>query len=726
MAASDQAQYAIDIAAQLTGGSATLDQLDELTAVLTVGGKDAEFFAQAMGSVSKQLDVAKAASAAANAELEAGQTQYKALEDAANQAAKAAEKAALKNGGLIPVDLHTKAEQARSALDNEAKAMARLELAAKGAADEQRRLEGVSKNLGVVQRHVGKTLGDAASRTNKLRGAVGDLGGPLGGLAENVLRPVGAFRELSETFGASKAIGLSVAVGVAAVAVAITAVTVAAIAGAGAIAAWAVGLADASRTAAEADKMWARQGVNLENYSEAAKRAADATNLESASLRRLAGDLTKAGTSAADLPVALEAAAMAEKALGQEGGKKWVDGMKAAGASTDEFAKEAAQKFGGSVQRQMLGLSEQSKKFGKNVGAIFGGLKIDPLLEGLSTLVGLFDANNGSGQTLKFLFETIFQPIIDAVTDAIPLIEAFFIGMEIGALKIYIAMKPAIKALSELFGFDDETSAETFDAFAVAGEIAIYVVGALIIAFGVFALSVLPAAIAALGTLIATAAVAAAPFIAIALAIAGLGYVILTWGPQILEGVANVAKSIADGITNAIDAVLNFVGTAAQAGFDIMMGLAKGIANGVGAVVSAITGAVGGAIDAAKAMLGIKSPSKVFAEIGGYTVEGYTDSIESGTADAQAVMTEMVAPPDSPALARAASPLTSPMLQGSDLSASGGGTTDNSTSDSSVNAEGAVFNFYGVEGAEQAESRFREMLVSLMQGNLTQAGGQPA
>ncbi len=727
MASSDQAQYAIDIAAQLTGGAATIDQLDALTASLTVGGKDAEFFAQAMTTVSKQLDVAKAASAAANAELASGQTQYKALEDAANQAAKAAERAALKNGGLIPADLHAKAEQAKAALDGEALSMARLERAAKAAADEQQRLEGVQKNLTVVQKHVSKNLGDAASRTNKFRAAVGDLGGPLGGLGENLLRPVGAFRELSESFGKSAAIGAAAAVGFAAVAVAVVAVTVAAIAGVAAIASWSVGLADAARTAQEADTMWARQGENLETYSQAAREAADATNLETAALRRLATGLTKAGTSAEDLPKALTAAAQAEKALGQEGAKAWIDSMNAAGASTDEFASEAAKKFGGSVQRQMLGLGEQSKTLKKNFASTFGGLKIDPLLEGLQTLVALFDQNTVAGETIKFLFEEIFQPIIDAVVKAIPLVEAFFIGLLIGATKAYIALKPAIKGIKEFLGFDDETTAETFASFTKAGEYAAYFVGGIMAGFAVLAAVIIPAMVIGLGIMAAGFAVTVT---AISALVAGLVWLSSKFWEMVfavVDALPAIKDAIVDGFNAAVDFILSL--DVVQLGLDLMIGFAKGIASGATAVVNAITGAVGGAISAAKEMLGIRSPSRVFAEIGDYTVEGYTDSVESGTASAQAAMADMVEAPSPASLATAASPLTSNALRAADLSAgaAGSGATDNSTtSDASVTVEGNTFIFQGVEGSADAEARFREMFINLMQGNLTQAGGATA
>lgn len=58
-------------------------------------------------------------------------------------------------------------------------------------------------------------------------------------------------------------------------------------------------------------------------------------------------------------------------------------------------------------------------------------------------------------------------------------------------------------------------------------------------------------------------------------------------------------------------------------GVNAIGSLARAIANGAGAIIGAITGAVGGAINAAKRMLGIASPSKVFTRFGEQTGEGF-------------------------------------------------------------------------------------------------------
>lgn len=68
-----------------------------------------------------------------------------------------------------------------------------------------------------------------------------------------------------------------------------------------------------------------------------------------------------------------------------------------------------------------------------------------------------------------------------------------------------------------------------------------------------------------------------------------------------------------------------------QFGSDILMGLANGITNALGAVKTAITNAGDSTIGWFKEKLGIHSPSRVFAELGGYTMAG----LDQGLTDAQ-------------------------------------------------------------------------------------------
>jgi len=690
-----RAQYAIDIAARLMGGDATIAQLDTLTTSLMGGGKEADFFSAALGTIESEMKSAQLATESANAALKIGTEQYSALETAAVQAAKAAERAALKNGGLIPPELFAEQERAKAAVDAHAVALKGLEGAAKHAKLEEDRLAGVQRNLVKVQAHVAKSLASTAEQSGKLKEAIGAVGGPLGGLAQRAFGPVDSFNKLSQAFGASQAAGILMGLGVVAVAAAVVALTVATAAGVVAVSAWGVKLADTARNAALSNEAFQAAHPALDGYSAAADRAASASGLAGEALRGLAVKLEAARVSADDMPAALEAAAISERALGSGGADRFVESIRAGTKSVSELAAVAKASFGGIVAKQLLSLDAQIARFKVNIGQTFGGIKIDPLLEGVRTLGRLFDADTASGRALKSLFDGFVQPLVDGFTEAIPAIEAFFLGIEIGLLKLGIFLKPTTKAIKEALGFSDSSTESTLAALATAGQVAAVVVAGLVASVGVLAAVVVPAA---------------------ALALVGLASVVVSLGAGI-AAIGAVVAGAGYALTKFFEKLWSDTLGAVQVGKDLALGLANGIADGAGAIVNALTSAVSGAITAAKKLLGIASPSKVFAEIGGNTVLGYAAGIDAAAPLAHEAVADALAPPQKRSLASL------------DMSAERAGsgapvqststTTDNSRS---VNLGSSVFNFYGVKDAEDSESRLRDVVFQIFSGELAQSG----
>src|SRR5690606_34002570 len=122
-------------------------------------------------------------------------------------------------------------------------------------------------------------------------------------------------------------------------------------------------------------------------------------------------------------------------------------------------------------------------------------------------------------------------------------------------------------------------------------------------------------------------------------------------------------------------------------------GLANGISSAAETVVSAITGVVGGAVDAAKALLGIESPSRVFAAMGRNVGAGFEQGVDDSAPDTRTALERMVDPPD----------------------AAGGGTTNN------VKRGGNNYNItIEVSGGEAMEiaQKVREELLSMFEGDL--------
>lgn len=90
-----------------------------------------------------------------------------------------------------------------------------------------------------------------------------------------------------------------------------------------------------------------------------------------------------------------------------------------------------------------------------------------------------------------------------------------------------------------------------------------------------------------------------------------------------ISGMIGAARSAALQVASGVEsAILTLPSKMASIGSNIISGLVNGITSNAARVASAITGAVGGAIEAAKNMLGIHSPSRVFRDMFGYVMEG--------------------------------------------------------------------------------------------------------
>lgn len=253
-----------------------------------------------------------------------------------------------------------------------------------------------------------------------------------------------------------------------------------------------------------------------------------------------------------------------------------------------------------------LSLSKQSEKLKKNLAATFGGLKIDGLLKGLSTMVNLLDANTASGRFLKFVFEGVFQPFIDAAANAIPKVERLLLGVAIGALKFYISIKPAIAALKEMGVIDTGSWPDVLAVGKIAGQALAAALGAVVIVIG---------------------------------AIVGAFYLM----HQAVGAVLSIGPAIRDAIGGAFDYVAGL--SFADLGMNLIHSLANAITSGGPAVIAAITGVAASTIAAAKAALGIASPSKPMAAMGDNVAGTFTNRIDAGTDDAQSAMADLVAPP---------------------------------------------------------------------------------
>lgn len=710
------AQYVVDVAAQMSGGAQTIAQLDTLASTLMAAGVSADNLHDAVALASNALASAKTSSAEANAALVAGATEFKNLEQAAVQAGKAQEKAA--RLGVVPPEVAAALDSANAALEQQTAALRGLEGAASAAAQKEAQLTQTLSNVKTAAAAGTQALAAEAAATKAAADATGKAAAveaaevakkakaietaqaEQAAATKKSVREAEGFSPLSKQLGdfgdaMSTSEGQAILLEGAAVGVsaAVLAVTVAVVAGVIALASYAVGLADVKRDATLTTQAAEALTPGLAAlHGEFAQLSAE-TGASGADLRTWTKQLKDAKVHAADMPAALRAVALADAALGKgQGLSAFQDSLHETKKSVAETAATFDKSLGGIVEQKMRGLDAQSAKLHKNFGDLFGGLNIEPVLAGMKVLVDLFDQNTVAGKLVKDIFETVFQPLIDQAENASYVVEAFVLGFLIGVTKLYIAVKPAIKAIEELFGFNDTSLADVLDVAQIAGvALAATLAGFLVI----------------VGLMIVTVGLAVAPLIAVAAAVAALVAGVLYAGSVLVDafiGAWNATSAFLDGLPAKLVAV----------GGQLMQGLADGITGAAGAVVSAITGAVGSAVDSAKHLLGIHSPSTVFAEIGGYTGEGFVQGVDAMTGEAQAAMAGMVAPPDTSAPAITGNFGAGPSATSSTAQDGGGGKRGGGGSLLGTNN---TFKFYGVQDAEQAEGRFEEMLLRVLEGD---------
>lgn len=678
------AQFAIDIAANMQGGAASIAELDALTEKLLAGGKNSDVLGRGISAVSKQLDLAKATASAARAELEGVQKTFAGLEREAKSAESAASKYAANAGNLKSefdlnhlAKLRTEAARARSALESHSTILGKVRERSRLANAAEDQHANTLANLQKLNAHVNGAFARRAETLAKVQAALTQTGGPLGMFAGRIVGAAKASDELTGALGASRAqmiMGITLAVGMTA---AVVALTVALVAGGIALTAWAIKQADAARAT-----NLTREALST-LHPEFAKLPIDdlvsSTGLAEDRIYAMAESLRAAKVGAKALPDALRAAATAEAALGQDGVALLQKRMAKTGQSVKATAKTIEQQFGGIVQRKMLGLDAQSARLERNLRGLFEGVDIEPVLRGMSILIGLFDETTATGKALKFLIGGIFDPLFENGERAAQVVEAFALGVAIQLVNLYILAKPLIRKIKDLFGLDDGDAAfaKGLDMAEIAGR-----------ALAVTAVILTAALVTLGGTLLL---LTAAP-VAVVAAFMALGYGIAAG----IDWAIGKLGELADWFRNAS------WGDIAK---EMIAGFVNSLLGGAPMIINAVTGVFSDAVDAAKRVLGIHSPSKVTGEIADNTADGFINQMDRRAPEAHAALESAVAP------------------QISKGSAADRGIGGSGTRRGRPLFENNTFNFYGVRDAEDAESRFEDLLTKAFEGDAASLSG---
>lgn len=304
------------------------------------------------------------------------------------------------------------------------------------------------------------------------------------------------------------------------------------------------------------------------------------------------------------------------------------DIAKKMGTSADKLRKELAaggvdaKKFGDAIESSLIDkgkgpldtmtaqLPYLKKMFSESIGDMFEDIDVAPFLGAVKDLFKVFSQASPAGQAMKAGIGGFFKEVFATATALVPVVKSFFLDMVIWALKAYIAAKPIVKTIIEI-----ATSAKTAEYVNVV-------------------LSQLWTVLQVIGVVIAVVVVA---FVALWAAMVAVSIIVWTIVGAFLNVGIAIASTLAGWVSSAASTASNFV-----------MGLVQGITNGGASVVSAVTGLADQAKGAFKSALGIKSPSTVMAELGGYTTEGFQQGVEDGTASTQNALEAAVAPPAAP------------------------------------------------------------------------------
>jgi hypothetical protein len=466
---------------------------------------------------------------------------------------------------------------------------------------------------------------------------LGELGQTAKGLPGPVGGVVGQLQSLSGIVSRGALVG-----GLVAVAAVLVAVAVAAVAATAALLKFGISSANARRNEAlhlesltKMRNVFGLAAGNAKEMQASIDRVSGTTALGRDKLGEYTAELYKMGLRGKNLDSALEGMAIKGAVVGDEGAKafgQWAAGAARAGKSVQRLTDDVKARFGGIAAAQLLDLDVQTKKLHESFAALFADLGIDKLLEGINSITALFSQSTRSGQALKAIMETVFQPLVDAITYVAPIAKRFFQGIIVGALLVSIAVLKLRRYFRETFGGGELISqAALMKTALLAGVAAVGLfAAAMLLAFGaivavlVFAAPFLWAAVAAVGALAVQGLILAAPFILAAVAVGALiaaGYQLyqlwkeIDWtslGTAIVDGIVNGIKASAKWLTDTV----NELGT--------------------------------GALDALKSTLGIASPSKAFAQLGIAIPQGVAAGIDAGKGDTQSAVDGLVGVPGAP------------------------------------------------------------------------------
>lgn len=351
-------------------------------------------------------------------------------------------------------------------------------------------------------------------------------------------------------------------------------------------------------------------------------RVSDSTATGRGEVSGYAQQLYRMGLRGDALSEALEGVAITTSVMGEAAGRRFA-GMAAGAARTGRsvraLADDVRARLGGIAGQQALSLDRQFQQLRENAGRIFETLKIEGFLRALRQVTSLFSQSTASGRALRQLVEVLFQPMLDGLADAGPAARRFFQGMILGAQRLTIGVLRLRNRFLSTFGGGSVMRAIDLQSVALnAGTAIVVAFAAAVVTAGV----VLGGLAAIVGVVAAGVAVLAAPLILAGAALYG----VIEAGRQVLVWWENTDW--------------------AKLGTAIVSGLVNGLRQGRALVQSSIRSLATEATRALRESLQIRSPSRVFADLGRQIPRGLAAGVEAGAPAATGAVEAVVSVPD--------------------------------------------------------------------------------
>lgn len=208
-----------------------------------------------------------------------------------------------------------------------------------------------------------------------------------------------------------------------------------------------------------------------------------------------------------------------------------------------------------------------------------------------------------------------------------------------------------------------------FNILVLSAAMAVFAVGAIIATVGLIALAVglvviaVGMGVAAAGALLLGVAavilgaglmivgvallVVAVGLIAVGVAVMILVILFIMAGTMMVAAITsamnNVVSSVKNGVSNAVNAARSFADSLVSVGRDLIQGLVNGIKSMVGAAVKAVSDVASRVVGAAKGILHIGSPSKLFNQYGRWVDQGLAIGLKRDADLASNASAEMAA-----------------------------------------------------------------------------------